>query len=123
MQGGKGQIKPSVAGPLTTKKLAGVRCPTGIFRAHLQEAGIAGRAGANSWRQAASRPLTRWWPEEGGPELMLRPHALYVRTTWAAQELAAGSPALFLKQKARKEAQMVPSHPLPFRKRQEMGSL
>lgn len=36
-QGREGQIKPSVAEPLTKKRLAGVGCLTRIFRAQLQE--------------------------------------------------------------------------------------
>lgn len=120
-KGRKGQIKPSIEEPLTKKKLAG--CVTGIFRAPLQEAGIAGGAGTNPWRQAAPRPLARWRPKEGGPEAMLTACAPHVRATWVAQGLALGPPALFPKWKARRKAQMAPSHPLPSRKRGEVGSL
>lgn len=36
-QGREGQTKSSVAEPVTKKKLSGVGCLTGIFRARLQE--------------------------------------------------------------------------------------
>lgn len=65
-KGRKGQIKPRVAEPLTKKKLSGFGFLTEIFRAHLQEAGIAGSSGVNLQCQAvpeASREVTaqgRW---------------------------------------------------------------
>lgn len=119
-QGREGQIKPGVAEPLTKKKLARVGCPTGIFRAQLQEVGAAGSAGVSSQGQAAPSPLVRGWPKEGGPEMMLSPHT-HTSGDMGTPELRKTS-CLFHKTKGMGKSQNG-TQPLPSRKREEMGSL